>query len=100
MMAKSQKRLSKAARNERAKLRAIFWNNLGVGVLLGGSFIPLFAAAQHLNQLDGSKSFVGFLEALFPLPQSIGLIAVAVTAIIISSILHAIGLRELEKVKD
>src|SRR5262249_11749800 len=35
--------MGKAANNERAKLRAVFWNNLGVGVLLGAYFLPLFS---------------------------------------------------------
>ena len=40
-MSKTQE-LSKTAENERLKLRAAYWNNIAVGLLLAGLFIPLF----------------------------------------------------------
>ena len=36
---------TKSARNELKKLRAARWNNIGVGLILGGGLIPYFTLA-------------------------------------------------------
>jgi hypothetical protein len=68
--------LGKAARNERRKLRATFFNNLAVGVSLGGLFIPYLALFQRLDEVAFwlassindrmlSLSLVGISKALY-----------------------------------
>ena len=42
--------MSKAANNEKIKLKAAFYNNVGVGAALGGAYIPL------VNLYQGSAS--------------------------------------------
>lgn len=43
--------MGKAADNERHKLRATFYNNLSVGLFLGGVFIPYLALTQRADEL-------------------------------------------------
>lgn len=43
--------MSKAADSERIKLRAIFYNNIGVGLILAGVLLPYLAIYPKLNEV-------------------------------------------------
>lgn len=47
----SEQVMSKAADSERIKLRAIFYNNIGVGLILAGVLLPYLAIYQKLNEV-------------------------------------------------
>ena len=44
--------MGKAARNEKKKLKATFYNNLAVGATMAGFIVPLLAYARELLQRD------------------------------------------------
>jgi large-conductance mechanosensitive channel len=48
-MAKATKNTSNATTTEIIKLKANYFNNLAVGVVLGGAFVPYFALLQHID---------------------------------------------------
>lgn len=99
-MARSQK-LSKAARNERAKLKATFFNNVAVGVLLSGYFVPLFAIWQRIEpHAIAGKGPIDFFVIVYPWPQSFGFITTVITASMLAFVLHCVGLLFLKKVED
>ena len=82
------KELSKAVRNEKTKLLATFFNNVAVGVMLGGVFIPYLAIFQHLTVPDDAKGkglidiTKASLRAIVSGPQFSGLVATAFAAFI------------------
>jgi hypothetical protein len=41
--------MGKAARNEHIKLRAAFYNNIAIGLTMGGIFIPVLSAYKPEN---------------------------------------------------
>jgi len=43
--------MGKAAKNEKLKLRATFYNNTAVGLALGGALIPYLVAVQKLGDI-------------------------------------------------
>jgi hypothetical protein len=45
--------VGKAARNEKIKLTATYFNNVAVGATITGSIIPFLAYARELIQSDG-----------------------------------------------
>ncbi|MCA1458111.1 hypothetical protein I6F35_33805 [Bradyrhizobium sp. BRP22] len=45
--------IGKAARNEIRKIRATYWNNLGVAIMAGGFFIPYFALYPRFYEKRG-----------------------------------------------
>lgn len=50
--------MGKAADSERIKLRAIFYNNIGVGLILAGVLLPYLAIYPKLGELDSRLSQV------------------------------------------
>jgi len=43
--------MGKASENERIKLRATYLNNIAVGLIVGGGFLPLFVLMQHTDSI-------------------------------------------------
>jgi hypothetical protein len=59
---------SKAARNERIKLRAIYLNNIAVGLYVGGVAVPALAfVARYVVITTERTANVGDFKALFAL---------------------------------
>jgi hypothetical protein len=68
--------VEKSERNEKRKLRAVYWNNIGVGLMLAGSFIPvlsIFYSEWMLSDAlwpDWRKVFVGVVAILVSMALS------------------------------
>ena len=43
--------MGKAANNERIKLKAMYFNNISVGLLVAGALIPYLAIAQRASEI-------------------------------------------------
>jgi hypothetical protein len=88
-MARAKQRknkMGKAADNEKAKLRATAFNNVGVGLMLGGGLIPLLVA---------------FVQNAPVFTRQWGLAVFGAAAAILAGILfHKAGLRELTNIQD
>jgi hypothetical protein len=55
--------MGKAASNERIKLQVTFWNNIGVGLILGGVFLPTFVAIQNPTSGPIAELLAGHLTS-------------------------------------
>src|SRR5262245_8689569 len=100
-MSKSE-RLSKTAETERVKLAAVYLNNIAVGVMLGGVFVPLFGLFQRLPlslTVPISSLIKAYLRTFFGL-QSFVFWIVAIIALLASAFLHARAMKILENLKD
>jgi hypothetical protein len=45
--------MCKAAENERIKLKATFYNNIAVGLIVAGALLPYLALIQKVSELNG-----------------------------------------------
>ena len=98
-MSKTQE-LSKTAENERLKLRAAYWNNIAVGLLLAGLFIPLFAIFQHIKPDDfKGKSLIDFLKIIVPSLEFRSFLGGASGAVVVSVLVHQQALGLLKNLK-
>jgi hypothetical protein len=52
--------MGKAADNEQLKIKATFWNNLGVGLCVGGFFLPLFLWMARDEPITWRNTAAGF----------------------------------------
>jgi hypothetical protein len=50
--------VGKVADNEELKLRATFYNNLAVGVAIGGFFLPYLAMLQRFGEVKATILFI------------------------------------------
>jgi len=57
--------MGKAAKNERIKLRATFFNNVSVGLILAGCLIPYLALVQRLGEITDWMIHHGPVELTF-----------------------------------
>lgn len=58
--------MQKMAHNERVKLTATFLNNIAVGLIVGGCFIPF------INSMSGDRLFTSTIVIGFFLAEALG----------------------------
>jgi hypothetical protein len=81
--------MGKAANNERIKLRATLFNNISVGLVIGGVAIPILAVYSKIGSLPEPQ----FLSFVLPLSG-------AVVAFICGALLHWRALAILKDIQD
>jgi hypothetical protein len=93
--------MGKAADNETIKLTAAFWNNLSVGMSIGGVFVAYLALFQRV--LESRPTLEAIKDDVFQSPDVRklvgGLIAIAL-ALGLSAQFRRQALREIAKIQD
>ena len=93
--------MGKAADNETIKLTAAFWNNLSVGMSVGGVFVAYLVLFQRV--LESPPALEAMKDGVFHSPDVrrlvAGLIAIAL-AIGLSVQFRKQALREIAKIQD
>jgi hypothetical protein len=91
--------MGKAAKNEQLKLKATFYNNLAVGAVAGGVFIPLIALYQNTPISSLLAPFYTFPPGWGPARDYQFMVA-AVVAFLLAFIFRDAANRAAAKIED
>src|SRR5438045_8909465 len=96
-------RMGKAADNEQIKLKATFYNNVAVGLVLAGAIIPYLSLIAHLREvgakldrLTDDPSWDAFLDMRGTWYQILAFVA----AIVLGHAFRMVADREVQKLAD
>jgi hypothetical protein len=84
--------MGKAADNERLKLDAAFYNNLAVGLFVGGAFLPAFGIYQNIPFAD--------LLSGHPPSKYWGIVIGTIFSFLLAWLFRTVALDKLKKIKD
>jgi hypothetical protein len=90
--------MSKVADNERIKLAATYMNNIAVGVLLAGFFVPYVALLQKMP--DNPQLWLGGKPTVVDVLRVVALLVTIFLAVGVSFYLHREALRLPGKLRD
>jgi hypothetical protein len=85
--------MGNAAENEKCKMHATYWNNIGVGLFLAGAILPLLSLFSSNWMLSNPRPPIEY-RTVFIIGAGI------LTAWTISLACHAIAQRALDKIQD
>jgi hypothetical protein len=94
--------MGKAAENESIKLRATFYNNIGVGLLLAGCLIPYLAIYYKLAELIELLNSFDLADKVGPIAvmKVFAALAAFISALYGSRYYRRLAQREIAKILD
>lgn len=92
--------MGKAADNERIKLRATFYNNMGVGIALVGIFYPVLNVLPVVGKFLGELAFGRAAWSLDSVQQVLTSVVVFGAAVRIAVALRRAADEEIAKIQD
>jgi hypothetical protein len=97
--------MGKAAENERIKLRAAFYNNVSVGLVVTGFFVPLLTVYQKMPEIlpfihdwqDGRLQHADVAEKIHYAVYAVGAFVLAMSSAVLCRLTAK---REIRKIQD